>query len=479
MSDQEFDKGFLKEKLGGYGVAPPESVWKSISSRLAGGQRRTLLILSLSAAATLALAVTLGIHYFGPAVKVDRTLSETPATGPGEHPHGAMPLPPVSADDPERTEDGTRLQERPSRLEGSTLREMDRMAETNGISENLVNRVTAVHQPPPGESPGKPEEPGATLGHEREVSTSFEPVESTDTDLLLESASEEPAPVVSLPENELAAQDKTPSEPVEWVEEKKERSGRWILGAALSPLYSFRDAESGALPEGSDFESGMMAYAGGMQVSYRAAGRLAIETGVFFNKMGISIGSSGVRMFNSAPEFSTMDGAAERTNWLTVTNSVGNIVSNSGDIYVNNYKMNAATESNDFIDNTFNQTVVADEGIRQHLDYLELPLNLRYTVVDRTIELQLVGGVSTNFLVNNYVTMDTPSGPEEIGYLTNIRSVNYAGNAGVGMVYHFHKQFSLSLEPRFRYYLHSVNDATLPATRPYSLGLYTGLSYTF
>jgi hypothetical protein len=104
---------------------------------------------------------------------------------------------------------------------------------------------------------------------------------------------------------------------------------------------------------------------------------------------------------------------------------------------------------------------------------------VRYTVVDRTLELQLIGGLSTNFLVNNSVTMDTPDGPEEIGYLSNIREVNYSGNAGLGILYHIHDRFSLRLEPRFRYFLHSVNDETLPSTRPYSVGFYTGLNYTF
>jgi len=122
---------------------------------------------------------------------------------------------------------------------------------------------------------------------------------------------------------------------------------------------------------------------------------------------------------------------------------------------------------------------VAEQGIEQHLDYLEIPFNLRYTIVDRTFELQLVGGLSTNFLVNNYVTMETGSGTADIGYLTNIRSVNYSGNAGIGMIYHIHERFSLLLEPRFRYFLNSVNDASLPTTRPYALGLYTGISYTF
>jgi hypothetical protein len=268
-------------------------------------------------------------------------------------------------------------------------------------------------------------------------------------------------------------------EPLEWEEEKRRGQARWALGAVLSPLYSFRDAEMDALEAGGDFESGMLSYAGGIQVSYRAAGRLAIESGLLFNKMGISIGAPGIMEFNSSLDYAMTEGAAERSNWVAVSNSVGNIVSKSGDIYVNNYKMNALVESGNFQDNLPVEATTADEGIQQHLEYLELPVNVRYTLVDRTFELQLIGGLSTNFLVSNYVTMKTPNGKEEIGYLSNIRNVNYSGNAGVGMIYHIHRKFSLSLEPRFRYFLHSVNDETLPSTRPYSLGFYTGIRYTF
>jgi len=157
---------------------------------------------------------------------------------------------------------------------------------------------------------------------------------------------------------------------------------------------------------------------------------------------------------------------------------MGNIVAHSGEIYVNNYKLNADAEYNR-VDNAFSEVSNSEQGIRQHLDYLELPFNLRYTLLDKNFKIQLLGGVSTNLLVNNYVTVETASGTSEIGYLTNLRSVNYSGNAGVGFVYHFMKQLSLNVEPRFRYYLNSVNDATLPSTRPYTFGIYTGLNYFF
>ena len=95
---------------------------------------------------------------------------------------------------------------------------------------------------------------------------------------------------------------------------------------------------------------------------------------------------------------------------MAVTNTVGNIVSNSGEIYVNNYKLNATNDNLELLMQCHKSGCNAEQGIQQHLDYLELPFNLRYSVMDRTFELQLVGGMSTNFLVNNYVTMETAAG---------------------------------------------------------------------
>ncbi len=81
-------------------------------------------------------------------------------------------------------------------------------------------------------------------------------------------------------------------------------------------------------------------------MGYRAGKRLAIESGIFFNKMGVSIGSPGIQLFEQSFDFAPMGANANRSNVKAISNSVGNIVSNSGDIYVNNYKLNAASEAN-------------------------------------------------------------------------------------------------------------------------------------
>ena len=68
MSDQtDMNRGFLKEKLGNYQADPPEKVWNTISGQIGNGRkRRGMYILLLATAASIALAVTLGMHFFGP-----------------------------------------------------------------------------------------------------------------------------------------------------------------------------------------------------------------------------------------------------------------------------------------------------------------------------------------------------------------------------------------------------------------------------
>ena len=491
MKDQsEIDKGFLKDRMKDFQVDPPESVWNQISARAGGRDRKGVLIIILAAAASVALAVTLGINYFTRDIPEMVQLSSEPAsriTSPGQMdqadqiPVREDPAGTLSASnqetDPGRVEkatgispDAMPLDQKPLDLEGpvgpgdartkTAARESRDKAVENAVAEGETLEETAV---PEGETLAVIAVPeGETLEEtavpeEETLAATGDP--ALEVEAIPESGSADPGTMVSL-------------EPV------PSRNPRWVLGAVLSPLYSFRDAASGAVTGDADHESGMLAYSAGMQVGYRPTGRLAVESGIYFNRTGIAIGADGIQLTRSEYDYSPMGVEAGSADVMAISNSMGNIVSFSGDIYVNSYKLNATYDANT-VNNSFNSEVYADQGIEQHLDYLELPLNLRYTLVDRSIKLQLVGGVSTNLLVNNYITMDTPDGPAEIGYLTNIRTVNYTGNAGIGLAYHFLGHLSLSLEPRFRYFLNSINDESLPVTRPYSIGVYTGLSYFF
>ena len=450
MSDQtDMNRGFLKEKLGSYQADPPEKVWNAISGQIFNGRkRRRMYILLLATAASIALVITLGIHFFGPDLPREQARMEEPQV---EKDLAVKEIAEVQ-------EEGKQVEVvEPGEAQlALAMQQADRTEiDTDPIStfESIVETEGASDP----EKESEPEsEPASDPEKESEPETANDPVALLLPDTALD-LNTDPFPV---------------------IEQDQKRDPRWMVGAAVSPLYSYRDAEAVALPS-NPAESGMLSYSTGVHVSYRRNSRLAIETGIYYNKTGISIGAPGIKLFSQRRDALLFAPGSESADINTVSNSVGNIVAYSGDIYMNGYKINAENGANASADYALNEIPASESGIEQHLDYLELPFNLRYSVIDRTIELQLVGGMSTNFLVGNSVTMEGASGREEIGYLSNVNTVNYSGNAGLGMIYHVGKKMNLIFEPRFRYFLNSVNDASLPSTRPYSLAFYTGLSYTF
>ena len=464
-------KGFLQDKLGDFRVDPPENVWAGISARLGNRNRRGRVIVMLSAAATIALAVTLGINFF------DRDLPGSPAET--ESITGTESM----AETESITENG-------SRSELASTSESEAVSRTGAVSgtedgveapsppETDATTVYAARSEAAGGTEADGTAATAALTGEPLDAESFPPVrleEPVAQGIHLPADTTIPARLLT--EENLLAEDDLLADAFPEVD----RAGRdpgWSIGAAVTPIYSFRDTEGQLMAVSSDHESGIISYAGGIHVSYRTTSRLAIESGVLFNKMGIDISAPGIQVFKKSFDFAPLGEEASNSNILAVTNSVGNIVSQSGDIYVNSYKAYEFTAANATLDN-LDQEAYADQGIRQNFDYLELPFNVRYSVVGRDLEVQLVGGMSTNFLLNSNVTMPTSSGQREIGYLTNIRTVNYSGNAGVGVIYHVKDHFSLHLEPRFRYFINSINDQSLPSTRPYTFGIYTGLNYRF
>ena len=438
MSDQtDMNRGFLKEKLGSYQADPPEKVWNAISGQISNGRkRRGMYILLLATAASIALVITLGIHFFGPDLPREQARMEEPQV------EKDLPVKEIA----EVQEEGKQVEVvEPGEAQLALAMQQ---ADRTEIDTDPISTFESIVEPERAIDPETESEP--------------EPEPAIDSLALL------------LPDTALDLN----TDPFLVIEQDQKRDPRWMVGAAVSPLYSYRDAEAVALPS-NPAESGMLSYSTGVHVSYRRNSRLAIETGIYYNKTGISIGAPGIKLFSQRRDAMIFGTGSEMADINTVSNSVGNIVAYSGDIYMNGYKINAENGANASADYALNEIPASESGIEQHLDYLELPFNLRYSVIDRTIELQLVGGMSTNFLVGNSVTMEGASGREEIGYLSNVNTVNYSGNAGLGMIYHVGKKMNLIFEPRFRYFLNSVNDASLPSTRPYSLAFYTGLSYTF
>ncbi|MBN1132778.1 MAG: outer membrane beta-barrel protein [Bacteroidales bacterium] len=466
----------LREKLGGYRVDPPDGVWDAIDSALSRKGKRRVLMILMASAASIALLVSVGLMFRDPGGHYPAEITEE--AGVAEEPvstektetvePGQFVVPDIALREPGKQ--AFRQKEDPTAeapvCSGRFERKVEAALEEVVRKQDPEREHLAVVA---GEEQGVRSIPEDTVRLEALTPETVITAEPRATDTVLQFI-EEGGESVHIAE----------AEPLE--QEKGSRDPRWIVSGDLSPLYSYRVTEGelngSASPEG--VESAMMAYAGGIRVGFRPGSRFTIESGILYNKMGIRFGEiSGPSIFPEAMNFSPIRGDQVDATVVTVSNSIGNIVTYDGDIFLNNYKSSKFYGFNAIDAPTeYNSRILYDD-MKQNLQYLEVPLHMRYTVIDRDIELQLIGGVSTNFLVGNSVTVHTPNGIEEIGYLSNLRTVSYSGNAGIGMIYNFHTRFSISVEPRLRYYLGSVNDQTLPDTKPYSVGIYTGINVRF
>lgn len=122
---------------------------------------------------------------------------------------------------------------------------------------------------------------------------------------------------------------------------------------------------------------------------------------------------------------------------------------------------------------------VADAQFTQNFDYVEIPLYLRYTLLDSKFGIEILGGFSSNVLVGNQAYVETNSGKTLVGKTNDMELMNYSGTFGMGFKYGLSKRFFLNLEPRVKYYLNSLNSNDAVTYKPYTIGVFTGLSYQF
>ena len=114
----------------------------------------------------------------------------------------------------------------------------------------------------------------------------------------------------------------------------------------------------------------------------------------------------------------------------------------------------------------------------QQMGYLEVPLELNYALLDRKFGVNIIGGVSSLFLTDNSVVLESNGQTTEFGEANNINSVNFSTNVGLGLDYKFTPKLKFNVEPVFKYQLNTFSN-TSGNFNPYSLGVYSGFTFKF
>ncbi len=247
----------------------------------------------------------------------------------------------------------------------------------------------------------------------------------------------------------------------------EDKTSRWSVGPRVAPVYFNSMGEGSPIHPNfvSNSKSGNINLSYGVAVAYEIAPKLSLRSGV--HKVDYGYDTNDI-LFTSSLAASTEEQIHNIDYALTSKNLVVESNSESRDL-------NGVFG--------FNVELLAENPSRngrmvQQIGYVEVPLELNYALLETKLGLHLIGGVSSLFLVDNAVTLESNGGATEIGEANNINNVNFSTNIGIGLDYRISEKIQVNVEPTFKYQLDTFSDAS-GNFRPFSIGVYSGLNFKF
>lgn len=237
---------------------------------------------------------------------------------------------------------------------------------------------------------------------------------------------------------------------------------RWDVGAIAAPVYYSDFGGSGLDDRFADNDkSGDVNLSYGVQVSYAVTPKFKIRTGV--SNLDLSYNTNEI-------QFST-NGLGRRVQGLDYSDNAKTLaISDNSNPRENNAPVDNFSPI-DF-DNKENGALV------QQLSYVEVPVEAVYVLSDRRLGVSVVGGLSTLFLNNNEVILESATATTSLGTATGANDLSFTTNFGVGIDYKMTDKLKLNIEPSIKYQLNSF-DESVGDFKPYFLGVYTGINYKF
>jgi len=245
----------------------------------------------------------------------------------------------------------------------------------------------------------------------------------------------------------------------------EEPSSRWSAGPNIAPVYFNAMGEGSPIDPGfsPNAKSGSTKMSYGVSVAYAVTKKLRVRSGIHKAEYGYdtnNVGFSPTLAASSAGRLQNIDNAGG-TEVFTENSAISNSDSSA----------NFAPEFN-----SLNST--RDGKVVQQFGYLEVPLELDYALIDRRFGVNLIGGLSSLFLIDNSVILSSGELTTEIGEARNLNELNFSTNIGFGVNYKFTPKVQLNIEPVFKYQLNTFSNVS-GDFRPFSIGVYSGLDFKF
>ena len=240
----------------------------------------------------------------------------------------------------------------------------------------------------------------------------------------------------------------------------KEKRNRWGVMSNVAPVY-FNSLTNGS-PLGNQFAENTKTFkpsvSYGVGVGYAITDKLNVRAGV--NNLNFEYNTNDV--FYS----STLNAVAnDNTNLSRNANG-------QGIVFIDKSKV--ASLSTD-VENV----VINTKGIlNQQINFIEMPVELSYKLIDNKFSVDVIGGFSSLFLNQNSVSLIFNGMSMEIGEASNLNNVHFSGNLGLGIKYNFLRSFEASFNPMIKHQINTYKNNS-GNFNPYFIGLYSGIIYKF
>ena len=242
------------------------------------------------------------------------------------------------------------------------------------------------------------------------------------------------------------------------IEEEDEEVDKWQVYANVAPVYYNTLGKGSHIDDQfvGNSKSGEINASYGVNVSYVLNKKLKLRSGV--NSLKLSYDTDNVILFENVDGNNS---AALRN--ITLIDSMA---------------VSAISANNLGVQQALGLLPNENAAISQRIGYYEVPVELEYTLSDKKLGVNVIAGFSTFFLNDNKIYSEFEGRKTHIGEANNINDVSFSGNLGLGLDYKFSDKIKFNVQPTFKYQMSAYKN-TSGNFRPYIVGVYTGLSYTF
>lgn len=249
---------------------------------------------------------------------------------------------------------------------------------------------------------------------------------------------------------------------------QSEKSGKWSAGPSVAPVYFNGMGQGSPINSilASNSKTGNVTLSFGVTVAYEISKKLSLRSGV--HKVDFGYNTNDVSFTSS---FNASSGNQLKN--IDYSQDSQSIILNDPSTQDNPTKQGAL-----FAPDVTGKNPTRLGTMGQQFGYIEVPLELNYAVLDRKFGVNLIGGLSSLFLMDNLVILKSNGQTTEVGEANNINNVNFSTNVGLGLHYKFTSKLRFNVEPVFKYQLNTFSD-TSGSFNPYSLGVYSGFSLKF